>query len=77
VLWGLTLGHGLVAGPKTSEDIRNHPFYGDYKVVAGSLDSLPRDDNGMPVTVNVAGDHSDLVNGSMGSKDSVAEVLGK
>jgi hypothetical protein len=40
----LTLGHGLVtlANPKTTDDIRNHPFYGNHNAVARTLDALQK-----------------------------------
>jgi hypothetical protein len=35
-------GHGLVANPKTTDDIRNHPFYGNHNAVARNLDALQK-----------------------------------
>ncbi|RYP73549.1 hypothetical protein DL771_003588 [Monosporascus sp. 5C6A] len=43
-VWGVTLGHGLVAG---SDDVRAHPFFGDYAKVLKSLESLGLGRNGV------------------------------
>ncbi|RYP54450.1 hypothetical protein DL768_000756 [Monosporascus sp. mg162] len=43
-LWGVTLGHGLVTG---SDDVRAHPFFGDYAKVLESLESLGPSRNGV------------------------------
>ncbi|RYP21568.1 hypothetical protein DL765_002204 [Monosporascus sp. GIB2] len=43
-VWGVTLGHSLVTG---SDDVRAHPFFGDYAKVLKSLESLGPGRNGV------------------------------
>ncbi|RYO86104.1 hypothetical protein DL766_000553 [Monosporascus sp. MC13-8B] len=43
-VWGVTLGHSLVTG---SDDVRVHPFFGDYAKVLKSLKSLGPGRNGV------------------------------
>ncbi|RYO74953.1 hypothetical protein DL764_010635 [Monosporascus ibericus] len=43
-VWGVTLGHGLVTG---DDDVRAHPFFGDYAKVLKSLESLGLGRNGV------------------------------
>lgn len=50
----VTLGHGLVARKSGSEDgdvdVRVHPFFGDYDMVAKSLQRLEKDDSGRRIS---------------------------
>jgi hypothetical protein len=44
-LWGVTLGHGVLAG----SDARAHPFFGDFRAVAKSLRTIGMRRNGLVV----------------------------
>jgi hypothetical protein len=58
-VWGVTLGHGMTrrgSDTDTVQDVRAHPFLGDYNLVLKSLASLHRGRNGLVVGGGVARD---------------------
>lgn len=65
----VTLGHGLVgksvSGGNGGEDVRNHPFFGDYDAVMGSIERLERDDCGRRVSGGIVKKGSGDVGGGL------------
>lgn len=59
-VWGVTLGHGLTGatsrGAERPDDIRAHPFLGDYDSVLKSLSMLHKEGNGLVVSGGVTKD---------------------
>ncbi|KXX82144.1 Inter-alpha-trypsin inhibitor heavy chain H3 [Madurella mycetomatis] len=62
-VWGVTLGHGLIAGDKTME-IRVHGFLGNYDKIRRALGTLPKRSGGVVLGGGVTRDReTGLING--------------
>jgi hypothetical protein len=59
---GITLGHGDVKAV-TSDEVKSHAFFGDYRRVARSLRRLPKDKNGVFIGRGVKRNRAGLVCG--------------